>query len=109
VLPLHLAGTPEPRDRLLQPGPDRGAELVERAVEGVLGHPKLLGSHAVEPLGELADRLLAARSDGLADGPDDLDGRVHVDLGARHDVAVVRGRAAAQVDTTDHAVNSRCE
>ena len=46
---------------------------------------------AVEPRGELRDRLDAAMAHGVADRAHDVEGGLDVEVGARHDGAVVGG------------------
>ncbi len=104
-LQLGLAGGPQPADRLLEAGPDRRVERLQRLRQRRGRHPQVLGGHPVEAQGELLDRRGAAGPDGLADRAHHLDRRLHVELRTRYDGAVVLGRGrATEVDPADQGM-----
>ena len=99
---VHL---PDPGDRLLERRPQRRVALGERAVQRGLRHGEVLGVHAVEPRGDLADRLGAADAHVLAQRADRGHDRVDVGGGARQqagEVARPGQRGSAQVDAGEH-------
>ena len=112
MLELGLARDAQARDRDLERRPDGGVEVGERGGEHVGGHAQLRGSHPVEALAGVEDRLGASRADVLADGTHRVERLVDVELGARHGMAVdplplvgFRGQLA-QIKTSEHAGKS---
>ncbi len=100
---VHLA---HPPDRLLECGPHLWVERGQRLADGLRGNPQRAQPHAVEALAVFDQRRLAAMAYVLADRADGLDGRLDVELGARHQATHVHARRtqvhSTQIDTVDH-------
>ena len=107
VLQLGLAGAPQPGDRLLQAGTHGGVEAVQRLGQGGRRHRDVGLLDLVELRAELDDRLDPAMAHGVADRTHDVEGGLDVELCARHHGAVVSGLAAPEVDSADHALQSK--
>jgi hypothetical protein len=106
LLPVDQAGAP---DRFLQPGAHIGVQRLERSHQGIGRDPDAGGPDAVEPLGEIEQGVHAAGAHVLAEGPDPLDGVLDVERRARDHATQRAGSQglAAQVESTDHPVESR--
>ena len=113
-LQLGRAGDPQPADRLLETRPDSGVQGRERLAERLPGTAMSVCVDAVEPLGVLRDRLDPAVAHVVADRSHDMQRGLDVEVGARHQGAVVGGgtgpslaAAAPEVDPANHAAKSR--
>ena len=110
LLELGLAGGPQPADGLLEPGADRRVELLESAPRAPRRGRRCRSARPGRTsAGVLGDRLDPAMTHGVADRPDDVEGGLDVERGTGHHGAVVRDGLAPEVDTADHAVQSRCD
>ena len=116
---LHLgrAGDPEPSDGLFEPRPNARIQSRQRLAQCLAGHHDVSLVHAVEALAVLQDRLDPPVADVVADRPYDVQRGLDIEVGARHESAVVgrcaspvscpggalgRDRAASQVDPANH-------
>ena len=106
-LELGGAGRAQPAHGLLETGPDRRVERLERLGQGRGGHPDVVLHDPVEPLGVRADRLDPAHPHVVADRADHVQRGLQVGVGARHQGAVVRGAGSgsAEVDPAHHGVS----
>ena len=107
----HLLAVHEPgaADRLLQARADVGVQALERAGEGLGGHPDAGRPDAVEALGEVEKGLHPPLADVVAQRPHPLHGVLDVEGCAGHDPAQgTRSQGpATQVESSDHPVESR--
>jgi hypothetical protein len=107
--PLCGVHEPDPPDRLLERGADRGVEVGEGVRQRGDRDAQVLRTDPVEPLREVAECSSAALADVREDRGDHLGRAGHVELRTRQDrrqLSVVE-RAAAQVETGDHVAKSR--
>ena len=88
-----------------------GSSTPTAAAIDVRGHPQVLRTDAVEPLGEVAQLRGPARADGGQEGRDDLGGVLDVDLrtGELLQELATRQGATAQVDAGDHVPEHRTD
>lgn len=97
--PVDDAGPP---DRLLQPGPYGGIQVLKGPREGFGGDPYPVQGDAVELTGVLDQRRRAAMAYVLADGPHLREGGFHVELGTGQQAAqraALGEGVAAQIDS----------
>ena len=94
-------------DRLLEAGADLGVEDGQRRGHRRPGHGYVGLLDAVEPGGELGDRVDPTTAHVVADGTHDVECCLHVEVGARHHVAVVGDARTPEINATDHVGKSR--
>ena len=93
-LHLGLAGDPQPADGLLETRAHLRVQRRQRLAQRLAGHHDVGLANAVEALGVLDDRLDPAVADVVADRPHDVQRGLDVEVGARHQGAVVGSGAS---------------
>ena len=99
---------PQPADGLLEARADGGVQRGRAPRAAPRRERRCRSARTPSKLrGELRDRLDPALAHRVADRPDHVQRGLHVEVRARHHVAVVGGRVAPQVDPANHDVQSR--